>query len=208
MKAQPKKKERDSKTHRDNILRAAQELFTALDYDRVSMRMIAKQSGASSSVIYHYFGNKEGLFESVVRETVLPIQEHLKVIVHKNADQDLISLIKALFRAISEVPNFPKLVIQVMKMPSTNFQRKIVQDMFEEFSRPMQNIIFDKLQREGAIRSDMDPKWCRLSWMSLLIFPLMLPKSIYDLHGFEDENFLEYLLEHNLKVMRHGFICK
>ena len=62
MKAQTKNKERSNRTHRENILSAAQELFTALDYDKVSMRMIANKSGASSSVIYHYFGNKEGLF--------------------------------------------------------------------------------------------------------------------------------------------------
>ena len=44
-------------------------------YDKVSIRLIAQKAGVNSSLIRYYFGNKEGLFETMLRETLAPMFE-------------------------------------------------------------------------------------------------------------------------------------
>lgn len=45
-----------------SVLNSAFEIFTKNDYEKASMNNIVKASGVSKGLIYHYFGNKEGLF--------------------------------------------------------------------------------------------------------------------------------------------------
>ncbi|MCK8061057.1 MULTISPECIES: TetR/AcrR family transcriptional regulator [unclassified Fusibacter] len=44
------------------VINSAFEIFTKNDYEKASMNNIVKASGVSKGLIYHYFGNKEGLF--------------------------------------------------------------------------------------------------------------------------------------------------
>jgi AcrR family transcriptional regulator len=51
---------------RDDILRAATELFAERSYSGTTMRELALHAGVQPSVIYHYFGSKEGLLYAVL----------------------------------------------------------------------------------------------------------------------------------------------
>lgn len=44
------------------VINSALEIFTKNDYEKASMNNMVKSSGVSKGLIYHYFGNKEGLF--------------------------------------------------------------------------------------------------------------------------------------------------
>lgn len=54
---------------RTRLLKAALGCFLADDYHQVTTRMIAEKAGANVSMIRYYFGNKEGLYEEMIRET-------------------------------------------------------------------------------------------------------------------------------------------
>jgi AcrR family transcriptional regulator len=51
---------------RQAILAAAREQFSALGYDRATMRGIAQAADVNASLIIHYFGSKQRLFISVL----------------------------------------------------------------------------------------------------------------------------------------------
>jgi AcrR family transcriptional regulator len=53
---------------KDKIYRAAKELFAAVGYYGASIRDIAAQAGANSSLISYHFGSKEGLLLHIVGE--------------------------------------------------------------------------------------------------------------------------------------------
>lgn len=57
-------------TTRDAILRAARDLFTINGFASTTVREICQQAGVTAPVIYYHFGNKEGLFEAVVEDTL------------------------------------------------------------------------------------------------------------------------------------------
>jgi AcrR family transcriptional regulator len=58
---------------RERLLKAALDSFLADDYHKVTTRLIAEKADANVSMIRYYFGNKEGLYEEMIRETLNPL---------------------------------------------------------------------------------------------------------------------------------------
>lgn len=59
---------------RGALLEAGRDLFASMGYGNASARDIVERAGCTAPVLYHYFGNKAGLFAAVmddVNETVL-----------------------------------------------------------------------------------------------------------------------------------------
>ena len=70
------RKER-SANQRKKILRAALDLMTAHGYNATSMRDLAKASGCTQANIYHYFANKEELFQALLDTEGAKVSEAL-----------------------------------------------------------------------------------------------------------------------------------
>ncbi|MGD9942164.1 MAG: TetR/AcrR family transcriptional regulator [Burkholderiaceae bacterium] len=52
-------------TARDDILLAAEKVFSTLGYEGASMRNIAEAAGVAQALLHYHFKNKEGLYEAV-----------------------------------------------------------------------------------------------------------------------------------------------
>ena len=59
-----------SEQTRRRILDAASTLFAQKSFDAVSMRAIAKEAKVDPALISHYFGSKEGLFETMLKQSL------------------------------------------------------------------------------------------------------------------------------------------
>ncbi|GAA5647963.1 TetR/AcrR family transcriptional regulator [Vibrio proteolyticus] len=197
-----------NQTHaREHLIHHARELFTVMAYDKVSTRLIAQRAGVNSAMISYYFGNKEGLFETMLRETLAPVQQKLNTLIKHASRGHFIDIMRTYYREMVKVPQFPRLVMQLMNMPPSDTQRKLMEKVFMDISKPMQDVIFDRLVQEQVIRPDMDPKLCRISYISLMVFPFMAPPSMLALHGVElSDEFLDRLFEHNIRLMTSGFL--
>src|SRR4030042_5757724 len=55
---------------RDQILSLASRLFAERGFANVSIRDICDTAGVTPPTIYHYFGNKDRLFQAVIRKTL------------------------------------------------------------------------------------------------------------------------------------------
>ncbi|CAE6939510.1 transcriptional regulator [Vibrio sp. B1REV9] len=192
---------------RESLIFQARELFTILAYDKVSTRLIAQKAGINVAMIRYYFGNKEGLFETMLRETLSPMQKQMQALVADSSEKNFLDLMRTYYREMIKVPQFPRLISQVMHMPPSKTQRKLLEKVFADISQPMQGIIFDKLVDSGVLRKGADPKLCRVSYISLMVFPFMAPPALLSMHGIElNEDFLNRLFEHNIQLMKHGFL--
>jgi AcrR family transcriptional regulator len=56
------------------ILAAAEKLFTERGYPNVSMDAIAERTGITKPLIYSYFGSKEDLYTTCIRRFLLPLE--------------------------------------------------------------------------------------------------------------------------------------
>lgn len=67
---------RDAAKTRARILRHATKAFAKNGYDGARVDDIARRVGVSVTLLYHYFGSKEGLFVAVMEEAFLLIRRH------------------------------------------------------------------------------------------------------------------------------------
>lgn len=192
---------------REKLIHYAKELFTVMPYEKVSTRMVANKAGVNVAMIRYYFGNKEGLFETMLRETMEPMQQRIKALVNESSQENFLSIMRTYYHEMNKVPQFPRLIAQVMHMPPSETQRKLLEKVISDVSQPMQDVIFDKLVDSGVLKPDADPLLCRVSYISLMVFPFFAPPSLLNLHGIElSEAFLNRLFEHNIQLMKHGIL--
>jgi AcrR family transcriptional regulator len=52
------------------VLNAARELFAELGFERTTMRVVAARAGVDPALIYHYFGDKDGLLFAALQPPV------------------------------------------------------------------------------------------------------------------------------------------
>ena len=176
-------------------------------YDKVSTRLIAERAGVNIAMIRYYFGNKAGLFEAMLRETLRPMQLQMQKLVEESSHENFLDLMRTYYKEMVKVPNFPRLIAQVMNMPPSEVQRELLEKVFLDVAKSAQDVIFEKLVAQGVLRKEMDPKLCRVSYISLMVFPFIAPPPLLTMHGIDiNEEFLNRLIEHNIKLMTEGFI--
>src|SRR5258708_81492 len=69
-------RERDAEVTREAILEAAEMVFAREGFDGARIDTIAAESGYNKSLIFHYFGGKEGLYLATIRKLKQRLQEH------------------------------------------------------------------------------------------------------------------------------------
>ncbi|PMK11279.1 TetR/AcrR family transcriptional regulator [Vibrio splendidus] len=192
---------------RQLLIEHARDLFVVQPYDKVSTRLIADRAGVNIAMIRYYFGSKAGLFEAMLRETLRPMQLQMQRLVEESSHENFLDLMRTYYKEMVKVPKFPRLIAQVMNMPPSEVQRELLEKVFLDVAKPAQDVIFEQLVAQGVLRKEMDPKLCRVSYISLMVFPFIAPPPLLAIHGIEiNEEFLNRLIEHNIQLMTEGFI--
>ncbi|MBY7791371.1 TetR/AcrR family transcriptional regulator [Vibrio fluvialis] len=192
---------------RELLLQHAKELFTVMDYDKVSTRLIAQKAQVDIGMIRYYFGSKGGLFETMLRKTLAPMKEQIDHLLADSNHQNLTEVMRTYYREMIKVPHFPRLIMQVMQMPPSELQRQLIEKVILDVTKPVQDMMFQKLIQRGVVRPDVDPQLCRVSYISLMVFPFVAPRALLAVHGIElNEEFLDRLIEHNIRLMEQGFL--
>ncbi|MUK68791.1 TetR/AcrR family transcriptional regulator [Aliivibrio fischeri] len=190
---------------REKLIFHARELFVSMPYNKVSTRLIATNANVNIAMIRYYFGNKEGLFEAMFKETIAPVTLKFQRLLKDDTEQDLVGLMRAYYKTMIKVPAFPKLILRIMDAESE--QQAKLQQIIIGILQPMQNKLFDPQKSKALFKNDVDPIKARLSLMSLMIFPFLAPKKMLELHNIElNETFLMELLEHNIRLLSEGLL--
>ena len=71
------------KSKQKRIINAALHVFALYGYKRTSTGLVAEEAGISKGMIFHYFGNKKGLFEYLFEYTLQIVKKYFKQL---NAD--------------------------------------------------------------------------------------------------------------------------
>lgn len=192
---------------RDKLIFHARELFVTTAYEKVSTRKIAENAGVNIAMIRYYFGSKQGLFETMLRETIKPIQRQMKDFVKKGSQESLIELMRSYYQTMVNTPDFPRLIAQIMNMSESEMQRKLMEKIFSDITQPAQEMMFERLVEEGSLREGVDPHLCKVTFLSMMVFPFIAPRAMLSIHGVElTKPFLERLLEHNINILTYGFL--
>lgn len=137
------------------ILRSASYLFFNRDYEKVSLRKIAKLSGVNPSLIAYYFIDKEGVYKAFLNEIILEqkrqfIDVSLSLKDHSFMGQGMSSIIDSHLETMQKEPKIMNLFFKVYFSDNLTEKELII----EHFIRPYNDFIKSKLGYEKS-KQDM-----------------------------------------------------
>ncbi|AZG73509.1 TetR/AcrR family transcriptional regulator [Shewanella livingstonensis] len=185
------------------LIDAAKGCFLHNSYDRVSIRELARRAGVDAAMIRYYFDSKAGLFETMVRETIAPVASVFRHDLNNQKDTPE-ALMRAYYRIMERAPALPRLIFQSLNQQDSDQAFTIVSNVIHEMIGYAGDWI-KELSNQQKINPQLDPKWVRLSFLSLMVFPLIAPKVLLkELDLPLSESMLDQLLAHNMLVMNQG----
>jgi len=161
---------------RERLLNAALDSFLSDDYHKVTTRLIAEKANANVSMIRYYFGNKEGLYEAMISNTLTPLLNVLDSHMLDSAEgfKDFLQLY---YQTMSEKPEFPKLILKVLALNQGPGRRFIQQLLERGRTRSIRKM--EDLKSAGQVISSLDPDIVRMAFVSLAMMPMLL-KEVFE----------------------------
>jgi AcrR family transcriptional regulator len=165
-----------SNTVRARLLKAAKDCFLSDEYHKISTRMITKQAGVNVSMISYYFGNKEGLYEEMIREEFSPLLTVLDGEMLSTLD-GMTDFLRLYYDIMVTQPEFPKLILKVLAL-NQDPGRHFIQQLLER-GRTGGTKKIDQLKTNGQVLASIDPDIIRIAFVSLAMTPMLL-KDIFE----------------------------
>lgn len=169
---------RNPELSKRKILDAAEKAFAMRGFGGARLRDIAQQAGVHHALVHHYFSDKRGLFEEVIRRGLsrieglsglrvaadIPIQQTLGLLVDPLYDffadnRDLLRAIEAALRDKEGVP---------FEIAST-----VLRAQFEPLINELQREI-GAAQVRGEVRNDLSCRSLLLFGLSVLMAPFVV----------------------------------
>ncbi len=196
----------DSRDVRSDLLKAAAELFTASGYHAVSTKQIAECAGVNAAMINYYFGSKDGLHMTMLREAILPVLTQLQSFTDSSESQipTLGSFIRTYMQTLHSNPWLPPLMIREV-LPDNGRLRKIfVSEMADRVGAVLPAVVSQQIA-SSSMRKDLDPILTSLSLASLMVFPFLAGGVIRDVLGVElDDDLIDQHIKHTINLFILG----
>jgi TetR/AcrR family transcriptional regulator len=132
------RKEREKQARREEILLAAEELFSCRDFHEVTIDQIAAKAELSKGAVYLHFRTKEELFFSLIREEAMVLLDRLRTAMKGEGPfvERLTNLVRQYFSFFEEHRAFFKLMHSEKSRTGANMAKKFHREMrgiFAEF---------------------------------------------------------------------------
>jgi AcrR family transcriptional regulator len=194
----------DETSVQQRLLNAAMQCFLDDDYHRVTTRQIATTANTNVSMIRYYFGNKEGLYEEMIRHVLLPLLDVLESSL-LSSTKGFTEYFQIYYRTMQENPRFPSLILTVLALNHGPGKRFIYQLL--ERGRQRSKETFDLLKQRGLVEKDLDADMVRIAFVSLAMMPMLL-KPVFEaqIEREMDTEFLEQLAIINGRFFSAGLL--
>ncbi|MBU2572156.1 MAG: TetR/AcrR family transcriptional regulator [Gammaproteobacteria bacterium] len=194
----------NNKGVQQRLIDAAMQCFLDDDYHRVTTRQIAAAADTNVSMIRYYFGNKEGLYEEMIRSTLQPLLDVLESSL-LSTTEGFADYFRIYYRTMRENPRFPALVLKVLALNQGPGKRFIHQLLERGRQRGREKI--ETLKLHGLVGPDVDADAVRITFVSLAMMPMLIKPVFEKQMGREmDEEFLEQLATFSGRLFSSGLL--
>jgi AcrR family transcriptional regulator len=188
------------------LIDAAMQYFLDDDYHHVTTRQIATAANTNVSMIRYYFGNKEGLYEEMIRSKLQPLLDILESSL-LSSTEGFADYFRIYYRSMRENPRFPALILKVLALNQGPGKRFINQLLERGRQRGREKI--ESLKQQGMVAPDIDADAVRIAFVSLAMMPMLLKPVFEEQMDREmDEAFLERLATLNGQLFSAGLLAK
>lgn len=154
-----KPKIRDAETTKARILKAAKREFADYGLSGARVDIIAEKANANKRMIYHYFGKKEELFQTVLEHAYVDIRtaEQELALDHLSPEDALETLVKFTWDYYLKNPEFLTLVNSENLHRARHLEKS---ELIKQVSRTFVNMVGGLLNRgvdKGVFRAGIDP---------------------------------------------------
>jgi len=155
---------------RSILLDAAATEFATNGLDGARMQAIVKRAGVNERMVYHYFGNKQGLYEAVLADQREAVSRHVSgANVTGNAHEAFGVVMKQILHAMIERPFFLSLMLHEAMSGWQNSPGIGLSDAPKALTT-----LFKRAQKEGAFRKDVRFESVYLAALGALIAGYLL----------------------------------
>lgn len=149
----------DTRDNRRHILEQALLLFSDHGYDAIGVQDIAAAAGVTKPTLYHYFGSKRGLLDTVLREHFGRLEQRVHVAAEYSGDLPLTltRVVQAMFQFAREEPRFYAMILGMWFAPAASESHAATEPflaaLFGHIERLFQAAARDHGNMEGRHRS-------------------------------------------------------
>ena len=186
----------------ERLIKSAMTCFLNDDYHKVSTRQIATKADTNISMIRYYFGNKEGLYEEMIKQTLQPL---IDVLDNKMLETEggFNEYFKLYYHTMLINPKFPALILKVLAM-NQGPGKRFVQQLLER-GRVQSRKRLENLLQAGLVDQSIDPVIVRIAFVSLAMMPMLLKNIFEEELGQEmDISYFNKLAEFNGTLLSSG----
>ncbi|HEU4600543.1 MAG TPA: helix-turn-helix domain-containing protein [Steroidobacteraceae bacterium] len=187
---------------REALLNAARELFVERGFERTTARQIAQAARTTPAMIHYYFGDKAGLFEAMLDQTIAPLR-NLLVEGAGAGELDPRTMLAMQMRLIAANAWIPALVVNEVLAQPGRLRPMFVRDVAGRHM-PLLVKLFEQGKRAGRLRSDVDPKLAALSFISLCVFPFVARAVVEPVFGIRIDDHIDEILKHTERLLMRG----
>lgn len=169
----PRKAKREtSETTRQQLLAAARAAFMAGGLEGARVDDIAQRAGINKQLVYHYFGNKDGLYTAVLEQVYHEIREKEAALQLSSlpAEEAMRKLVEFSFDYLRESPDFVRILVD----ENIHYGRHLKDaGTVQAVNKPIIDLIEQTLERgvtDGVFRRGLDPLHVYLSIAGMSFF--------------------------------------
>jgi TetR/AcrR family transcriptional regulator len=190
---------------RAKIVKSAEHLFAARGYSGAAIRDIARSAGVNSAMIHYYFGNKEGLYHSILETAAIEVREKLlkTISTASSADQRLSQFVHAYATYIFSHPDLARILHRELLAGGPHLKEIAQQTFIANYE------IAREWMRRGVRSRELRPIDTDLAPISLigmiLIFQIAQPLISVTLgRNRYDEKFVQRIADHTVNLFLTG----
>lgn len=187
---------------REALLNAARELFLERGFERTTARQIAQAARTTPAMIHYYFGDKAGLFEAMLDQTIAPLRALLVEGVGAGP-LDPTTMLAMQMRVIAANAWIPAVVVNEVLAQPGRLRPMFVRDVAGRHM-PLLVKLFEQGKRAGRVRSDLDPKLAALSFISLCVFPFVARAVVEPVFGIRVDEQIDAIVKHTETLLMRG----
>jgi TetR/AcrR family transcriptional regulator len=152
---------------RGHILSAALKEFAAKGFAGARMDAIARRAAINKRMLYHYFGNKEGLFKAVLRRKISERQAWAETL-----SDDPAETLPFWFEAACKDVDW----VRLLEWEALQGTGKVIdeKERLAVVARGLERI--RQWQARGRVSAEFDPRHVILTIRSLTMFPVAFPQ--------------------------------
>ncbi len=144
----------DCMDNRLKLLDCALDLFAARGFDAVGVQEIVDAAGVTKPTLYHYFGSKSGLMQSLLASNFAPLDEALTqaAAYHHDLTMNLRGIAGAYFKFAGERPMYYRMLLALWLAPRESEAHRLAADLNDRQQRCLEELFTQAAEDHGNMR--------------------------------------------------------